>query len=103
MRFRIPQHERDIKLIELKTKYFGSGVIEKHWKHPLVTLVIVKFSIINEKIIPFFKLYPLMGQKKLDFIDWCKISKLILERSHITIDGLNLIRDIKDGMNKKRK
>jgi hypothetical protein len=30
LRFRIPQHDRDIKLIELIKKYFGSGTIEKH-------------------------------------------------------------------------
>ena len=30
LRFRIPQHERDTKLIELLLKYFSSGSIEKH-------------------------------------------------------------------------
>lgn len=103
LRFRIPQHERDTKLIELLIKYFASGRIEKHSKFPAVTLVITKFSIIYEKIIPFFELYTLTGQKKLDFLDWCKISKLISEGSHLTIKGLKLIREIKEGMNKGRK
>ena len=103
LRFRISQHEIDTKLIELLIKYFASGRIEKHSKFPAVTLVITKFSIIYEKIIPFFLIYTLTGQKKLDFLDWCKISKLISERSHLTIEGLKLIRDIKEGMNKGRK
>ena len=30
LRFRIPQHERDTKLIELLLKYFSSGSVEKH-------------------------------------------------------------------------
>lgn len=64
MRFRVPQHERDTKLIELIMKYFGYGVIEKHSKYPAVSLIIVKFSVITDKIIPFFELYPLTGQKK---------------------------------------
>lgn len=103
LRFRIPQHERDTKLIELLIKYFASGRIEKHSKFPAVTLVITKFSIIYEKIIPFFYVYTLHGKKKLDFLDWCKTAKLISERSHLTIEGLKLIRDIKEGMNKGRK
>jgi hypothetical protein len=69
MRFRVPQHERDTKLIELIMKYFGYGVIEKHSKYPAVSLVIVKFSVITDKIIPFFELYPLTGQKKKDYLD----------------------------------
>ena len=103
MRFRVPQHERDTKLIELIMKYFGYGVIEKHSKYPAVCLVIVKFSVITDKIIPFFELYPLTGQKKKDYLDWCKISKLIYKGSHLTMEGLNIIREIKEGMNKKRK
>ena len=68
LRFRIPQHERDTKLIELIIKYFGSGKIEKHTQFPSVTLVIVKFSDLIEKVIPFFELYPLIGIKQNDFM-----------------------------------
>jgi hypothetical protein len=103
LRFRIPQHDRDTKLIELLVKYFGSGYKEKHTKAPAVTLVIVKFEDIGEKIIPFFEQYPLIGVKKYDFIDWCKVFKIMSDGSHLTIDGLNLIRTIKSGMNKGRK
>ena len=102
LRFRIPQHERDTKLIEVLTKYFGSGVIEKHTQFPAVTLVIVKFTDIIEKVIPFFELYPLIGIKQKDFLDWCKVARLMNGGSHLTIEGLNLIRTIKDGMNKGR-
>ena len=91
LRFRIPQHERDTKLIEVLTKYFGSGVIEKHTQFPAVTLVIVKFSHIIEKVIPFFELYPLIGIKQKDFLrrDWCKVARLMNGGSHLTIEGLN--------------
>lgn len=67
LRFRISQHERDIKLIKLLINYFGGGSLEKHTKHPSVSLVIVNFSTITNRIIPFFKSYPL--KKKFDFID----------------------------------
>lgn len=101
LRFRIPQHERDIKLLEILQKYFNSGVLEKHLKFPAITLVIVKFSSINEIVLPFFEQYPLFGIKQLDFLDWCKIAKLM--NHPLTIENLNLIKTIKSKMNTGRK
>jgi LAGLIDADG endonuclease len=102
LRFRISQHERDSKLIELIIKYFGSGSIEKHTRHPAVTLVINKFITVTEKIIPFFESYPLEGIKKNDYLDWYTVAKLMSNKAHLTQDGFNLIRTIKSGMNKGR-
>jgi len=102
LRFRIPQHERDFKLIELIMKYFGSGSIEKHTRHPAVTLVINKFSTIIEQIIPFFESYPLKGVKFFDYLDWCNVAKIMSNKAHLTQEGLNLIRTIKSGINKGR-
>jgi hypothetical protein len=44
-----------------------------------------------------------LGIKQNDFSDWCKIAKLMNDGSHLTFEGLKLIRTIKDGMNKGRK
>ena len=60
------------------------------------------FKTITEKVIPFFEMYPLVGIKQNDFLDWCKVAKLMSNKSHLTIEGLNLIRTIKGGMNKGR-
>jgi hypothetical protein len=102
LRFRIPQHERDFKLIELIMKYFGSGSIEKHTRHPAVTLVINKFSTIIEQIIPFFESHPLKSVKFCDYLDWCNVAKIMSNKAHLTQEGLNLIRTIKSGINKGR-
>jgi LAGLIDADG endonuclease len=102
LRFRVPQHERDSKLISVIMKYLGSGSVEKHTRHPAVTLVINKFTTVTEKIIPFFESYPLVGVKKSDFLDWCTVAKLMKNKAHLTLDGFNLIRTIKSGMNKGR-
>jgi len=103
LRFRIPQHERDTKLIELLLKYFSSGSVEKHTSYPAVTLVITKFTTISDKIIPFFESYPLVGVKKFDYLDWCSVARLMRNKAHLTQEGLNLIRTIKSGMNTGRK
>jgi hypothetical protein len=53
-------------------------------------------------IIPFFDNNPLLGVKLLDYLDWCRIAKLMSEGSHSTSEGLNLIIKIKSGMNTGR-
>jgi len=54
LRFRISQHERDIKLMENLIKYLGSGKIYKYSGKSAVVLTIFKFSDITNIIIPFF-------------------------------------------------
>ena len=63
-------------------------------------LTVRKFADIDTKIIPFFIKYT--GNKFLDFLDFCKVSKLVKEKKHLQIDGLKKISLIKSGMNTKR-
>ena len=69
----------------------------------MVCLSISKISIITKIIIPFFKKYPLLGVKYLDYLDWCKIANLMNEGKHLTNEGLNVIKEIKSGINTERK
>lgn len=101
LRFRITQHLRDIKLMERLVKYLGGGKVHKYTKSG-VHLSIVDFSLITQRIIPLFKENPLVGVKSLDYIDWCKIHELMVNGSHLTVEGMNSIRDIKLGMNRGR-
>jgi len=101
LRFRITQHFRDIKLMERLVKYLGGGKVYKYTQSG-VHLSIVDFSLITQRIIPLFKVNPLVGVKSLDYIDWCKIHELMVNGSHLTLEGMNSIRDIKLGMNRGR-
>ncbi|OAX31760.1 homing endonuclease [Rhizopogon vinicolor AM-OR11-026] len=85
LRFSIKQHEKDKYLLELVSKYLGCGNL-----YPSYTLI------------PFFKTYPVLGLKQNDFLDWCKVAKLMKEKSHITNRGLILIQTLKKGMNRER-
>jgi len=60
---------------------------------------ITKFVDLTNKIIALFE----QGVKYLDFIDFCVVAKLMNEGKHLTIEGFNLIRKIKNKMNTKRK
>ena len=63
---------------------------------------VTKFDDIVNKIIPFFKKYPILGVKALDFADFCKAAELMKNKAHLTKDGLEKIRKIKAGMNRGR-
>lgn len=69
LRFRITQHAKDIKLMELIINYLGAGRVEKDSKSFVLNIVISKFSEIAQIIVPFFNQYPICGLKKLDYID----------------------------------
>ena len=100
--FKVSQHNRDIKLLELIAKSLNCGAIYSHSKNASVFKV-AKFEDINNKIIPFFKAYPIQGIKQLDYQDFCKIATLIGEGEHLNHQGLCNIKLIKDRMNTKRK
>ena len=69
LRFRVWQHERDIKLMELLKKYLGSGKIEKNSRNSIVCLSVNKISDITNIIIPFFDINSLFGVKQFDYLD----------------------------------
>ena len=43
---------------------------------------------IQNKIIPFFNKYAIIGVKSLDFKDWCLVAELMQEGKHTTPEGL---------------
>lgn len=88
--------------MELLGLYLG-GHLYKYTDNNAIVLTIFKFSDITKKIIPFFEKNTLLGVKQLDFKDWCEIANLMNKGSHLTVLGLNLIREIKNGMNTGRK
>lgn len=99
--FSIGQDQKDLNLLNSLIKFFDCGLVFKNktWAEFIVT----KFADIMDKIIPFFKKYPIQGIKSKDFNDWCRVAELIKEKKHLTIYGLDKIKKIKAGMNKKRK
>jgi hypothetical protein len=103
----ITQHGRDLDLLEQIKKYFNnSGEIKLNrgknggnvYQYRLRNIQIIK-----ELIIPLFSNYKLKTQKKLDFEDFKKVAELIEKKEHLTLDGIEKIRKIKEGMNRGRK
>lgn len=61
-----------------------------------------KFSDIVNIIIPFFDKYPVIGLKKLDYLDFKKISELVKTKYHLTSEGFLEIEKINSQMNQRR-
>lgn len=102
LRFRISQHSRDFILMQKIVEYLGSGKIYKYAGKSAVSLSMVDFKDITNIIIPFLNQNPIIGIKLYDYLDWCKIHSLMINRSHLTVEGINSIRKIKSGMNRGR-
>jgi len=69
LRFRITQHTRDTKLMELLIQYLGAGRLEKDSRKNVLYLVIGNFLDLTQIILPFFNKYPIFGVKYLDYLD----------------------------------
>jgi len=98
--FSISQHNRDKELMTSLIDYFGCGNVYKN--REAVDFIITKFSDLKNKLIPFFKKYPIQGVKFLDYLDFLKVMDIMENKAHITEEGLDQIRKIKAGMNKGR-
>lgn len=103
LRFSISQHSRDLILINSFIAYFGCGSVVQHGQRSTVEFIVTKFSDINEKIIPFFIEHPLQGIKKLNCSDFSEVAELMKNKSHLNLEGLQKIKQIQEGMNKKRR
>lgn len=53
-------------------------------------------------IINYFQVFPLFSSKYLDYLDWSKAVKLIINDKHFTEKGLIEIDSLKNNMNNKR-
>ena len=99
--FQITQHSRDEQLMITFIKYFDCGRVYKN--RNTFEFHVSKLSDLNEKIIPFFTNYPILGVKSKDFEDFCKVAELMNNKKHLTEEGLEQIKKIKAGMNTGRK
>lgn len=100
LKFTIAQHSRDESLISSLVEYLDCGVINKG--SAAVYYIVTKLSDIHEKIVPFFDKYPIRGAKAKDYADFCRAVEIMKKNGHLTLKGLDQIREIKAGMNRGR-
>ncbi len=100
--FRIVQHERDIKILYALKKFFGCGLVRVN-HDTRYELRIRSIEHLRNIVFPFFDKYPLITQKKFDFLKFKKIVKLMEEKKHLTSKGVEEIIRIASLMNRRDK
>ncbi len=100
LRLELTQNIRDEPLFKNFVTAFNSG----HTYYSSDTTIrysISKFSDIYDKWIPFFFKYLIIGNKQLDFKDFCEAAELINQKTHLK-EGVKKLVVIKSKMNKSR-
>ena len=100
--FRIVQHKKDIKLLHVLKRFFKCGVVRVN-HDDRYELRIRSIEHINKIIIPHFQKFPLITQKKFDFIKFSKIINLINQKEHLNLKGIVKIIDLASKMNRQKK
>lgn len=95
--FQVELHKKDIAILKQIKSYFGVGEIYNHRSQAIQYRVQSIKDIIN--IINHFDKYPLITQKLSNYLLFKKVINLILNKEHLTIDGLHNILSIKAALN----
>ena len=101
--FQLTQHTCDIELINNLKEYLDCGQTTVYDNHNFIKYVVSNISDIMEKVLPFFEKYSIVGVKFQYYEDFKQVVLMVKDRKHLTFEGLKLIKNIKEGMNKLRK
>jgi hypothetical protein len=102
LKFIISQHYRDQGLLNCFINYLGCGKYYFKSGGRTGEFVVANYLDIVTKIIPFFEKYPFKGTKLYNFLDFIKVANLMNNKEHLKPEGVEQIRKIKGGMNRKR-
>ncbi len=99
LKFQIGLHTKDLNLLYLLQQYLGNiGSIHLAKNRDIVNYSIDSIEDLNKLIIHLEK-YPLLTQKASDFLLFKQAVKLVNNKVHLTVEGLNQIINIKASMN----
>ncbi len=99
--FVVTQGKKSLNVLEEIKNFFQCGSIfinrryDNH-KENIYRFCVRSFKDLDEKIIPFFKQNQLKTQKVKDFELFCKVVEMMRNRQHLTTEGLELIKQLKN-------
>ena len=87
--FSIGLHAKDLALLKQIQSFFnGIGAISAIKSNGSVIYAITKINDINDVLMPHFDKYPLLSQKKADFLLFKAIVNLMTNKAHLSLAGL---------------
>lgn len=73
---------KKIKIFYIKS-FFGVGAVYHRPDRKKSLYRVTKINHIKDVIIPHFTNYPLISRKRVDFLLWSEVIKLILNKDHL--------------------
>ena len=106
-RFAVTQGESSVAALEGLRDFFGCGRISVNRRHDnhkehLCQFIVASRRDLTERIIPFFRRYPLQTAKRRDFEKFAACVELIETGRHVTPAGLLEIIAIAETMNRRK-
>lgn len=103
--FEINLHVMDKEILYKIQTFFGVGAVYIREDRKLSVYRVTNVNYMKDVIIPHFTNYPLNSKKRLDFLLWSEVVKLILNKDHLTPEGflkvLSYYASINRGVSKK--
>ena len=97
--FAVVQHERDVQVLYALKAIFGCGVVRKNHGNRMAYRV-RGVEHLTEMIIPFFEKHKLKTKKGVEFQKFRKVLLKIKRGDHLTPEGIEEIRNLKNQMNR---
>ena len=92
-------HIRDLLLLRKIHSFFGIGTIYEREDRNMVYYSVQSARAITNIIIPHFDKYPLITQKKADYLLFKQIVMLMEQGDHLKVEGIQAIINIRASMN----
>ena len=105
--FVVTQGAKSLSVLEDIQEYFQCGNIYENrrtdnHKENLYRFCERNVNDISTKIVPFFEQHKLRTAKQHDFVLFCKVIKAILNKEHLSIDGVDQIKLHAANMNRRK-
>jgi hypothetical protein len=103
--FEINLHDRDLDILYKIQSFFGVGSVYVRPSRKLAVYRVSNVADLINVIIPHFIKYPLISNKKADFLLWSKVVSLLSKKEHLKKEGfltiLSYYAAINRGVSKK--
>jgi hypothetical protein len=101
--FHVAQHNRDIELLKLFSKFFNCGTVyERLNSSKRCDFLVQDINLLITNILPHFNIYPILNIKYEDYICFKKVLEIIQSKQHLTPEGLDKINNLRLEMNLNR-
>ena len=107
MHFHLKMQEKDKDLLEKVKNTIGCGAVYFQKEQRVNHCQCYRYTVSSQedilnKIIPFFRQYPLQSySKNVNFKIFCRVADLVKDKAHFTEKGITKIRKLKSQMNRK--